>query len=204
MNPESFRDIENMENTPPDNSSLIDEETSSNDMDNITIVQSESISSSQNSSEEVLTEYSTDNIICVSDTDSNYQMQDSIVDDSTQSFNTDSLQGNREMFAASQLKVSDVLLMIESFSTSKNLTRTDHENLINLIKVLAGPEFEHWNPTQYKLSQIYDAPLDLIILHFFCEKCNLILTRKHLNKSSKKETFRCYICKKKKICSFIA
>lgn len=188
-----------MENTPPDNSSLIDEETSSNDMDNITSVLSESISSSQNSSEEVLTEYSTDNIICVSDTDSNYQMQDSIVDDTTQSFNTDSLQGNREMFPASQLKVSDVLLMIGSFSTSKNLTRTDHEDLINLIKVLTEPEFENWNPTKYKLSQIYDAPLDLIILHFFCEKCNLILTRKHLNKVRKKKHFVVISVKKKKM-----
>lgn len=109
-------------------------------------------------------------------------------------FDTKSMQGNRLMFPASNLLVSDVLLMIETFVVEKNFSEKDEKDFINFIKVLAGPEFEHWNASKYLRSKCYDPPPSTINLNFFCSKCNCILDVKDIKSCSKKELKDCDSC----------
>ncbi|XP_074100029.1 uncharacterized protein LOC141528069 isoform X2 [Cotesia typhae] len=109
---------------------------------------------------------------------------------------THKIEGDRIMFPAANLKVSDVLLMIQMFSISKNLTKTDENDLLKLVKVLAGPDFEAWDCSYYLRSKIFGVADDKVTLNFFCETCNVILTKRSLQNGSKKEKVQCEKCKK--------
>lgn len=100
------------------------------------------------------------------------------------------------MFTDSGLKISDVLLMVTTFSTDKNLSQRDEDDLIAFVKVLAGPRFEHWNPSLYHRSKIYDPPSDKVHVNFYCETCNAILVTKELKNQKKKESVVCKKCRK--------
>lgn len=82
--------------------------------------------------------------ISSSDDENNFDIADEITKDKT-TFDSSQVEGNRIMFPQSNLSVFDVLLMIEMFSISKNLTKSDQIDLMKLIKILAGPDFELWN-----------------------------------------------------------
>lgn len=68
-------------------------------------------------------------------------------------FNTDLFHGSRIMFPQPQLTVADVMFMITVYSIRKNLTKKDEDDLIDRIKILAGPEFVSWNASQYARAQ---------------------------------------------------
>lgn len=109
-------------------------------------------------------------------------------------FNTASMRGNHMMFPAAGLHVSDVLLMVETFSVHKNFSQRDDQDLINFVKVLAGPEFKYWNASHYLRSKCYDPPSMTINLNFYCVKCNCILGVKEVKDCGKREYKVCDNC----------
>lgn len=118
-------------------------------------------------------------------------------DDCFTTFDTRKVNGDKIMFPAAGLTISDVLLMITTFSVQKRLTRRDQDDLIRLIKILAGPDFESWDVSHYYRSKIYNPPRRLMTAHYFCagEKCASLLTSRSLQESMKKsETFQCEDC----------
>lgn len=110
-------------------------------------------------------------------------------------FDTNQIDGDRIMFPAANLRVSDVVLMVEMFSISKNLTKSDQNELLQLVKILAGPDFEAWECSYYMRNKVYGVSDDKITLHFFCENCNVILKNKGLKDSLKNEKVQCDSCK---------
>lgn len=109
-------------------------------------------------------------------------------------FNSGQIQDDIIMFPAADITASDVLFMVEMFSASKNFTRKDENDLLNLIKTLAGPDFTEWESSSYLRSKMHNVPDDKIILHFFCESCKVILTKKSLKNSVKREKITCKKC----------
>ncbi|XP_074114119.1 uncharacterized protein LOC141537172 [Cotesia typhae] len=157
---------------------------SDSDSDNEETSDSESeVDSEQDSEYEQTTESDSDN----SSTDDSFR------------FNCDKMNGSTIMFPQSSSTVSDVLLMVTAFSVSKHLTRNDQDDLINLIKVLAGPAFESWNASHYSRSKAYNPPRKKIQSNFYCqtEKCQRILHTRKLSDKDKKIKVQCSDCKAK-------
>lgn len=91
-------------------------------------------------------------------------------------FDTSRVNGSAIMFPAAKLTVSDVLLMIQTYSVTAECTKKDEQNLLEFVKILAGPEWAEWKPpSNYYLSKIYDLPKDKIKLHFYCTTCHTIV-----------------------------
>ncbi|XP_074109088.1 uncharacterized protein LOC141533894 [Cotesia typhae] len=157
---------------------------SDSDSDNEETSDSESeVDSEQDSEYEQTTESDSDN----SSTDDSFR------------FNCDKMNGSTIMFPQSSSTVSDVLLMVTAFSVSKHLTRNDQDDLINLIKVLAGSAFESWNASHYSRSKAYNPPRKKIQSNFYCqtEKCQRILHTRKLSDKDKKIKVQCSDCKAK-------
>ena len=79
---------------------------------------------------------------------------------------------NVMMFPDQNLTTWDVSLMIIGLCIRYNLSYVVRKAIFALIKVLAGPQFEHWNISKFKISQMYDPPDEAITLCFFCTACN--------------------------------
>lgn len=143
---------------------------------------------------------STNDTIYMSDSDSNIQSnnnsKNSCNTHSTK-FNTDYMQSSTIMFPQAQLTISDVLLMITVFSVNKNLTKQDEDDLIDLVKVLAGPEFVSWNTSHYARAKTYNPPSSKINTNFYCENCNVILITHNNSKKMKETSAICKDCETK-------
>ncbi|XP_074112816.1 uncharacterized protein LOC141536290 [Cotesia typhae] len=113
--------------------------------------------------------------------------------DESNLFNTDHMQGSLMMFPRAQLTIADVLLMITVYSIKKRLTKKDENDLIELVKLLAGPEFSSWNPSQHARDKAYNPPKSKINTHFYCTNCNIILTS-HNCKRMKTKSIKCTDC----------
>ncbi|KAF7993186.1 hypothetical protein HCN44_006246 [Aphidius gifuensis] len=109
------------------------------------------------------------------DDNSNYEESNNEWSDRDLKFDTKSMQGDRLMFPAANLHVSDVLLMIETFIVKKNFSERDEEDFIKFVKTLAGPEFESWTASHYLRSKSFDPPSSTIKMHFYCSICYCIL-----------------------------
>lgn len=90
------------------------------------------------------------------------------------------------MFKESQLRICDVMLMIFSYSVRFSLSYKARRGLIEMAKAFAGPEFSHWDISDYFLSQIFDPPDSVILYHFWCPVCCLLLEEPTTKKSFKK------------------
>ena len=102
---------------------------------------------------------------------------------------------NRIMFAASNLTVSEVLLMLKGIIIKSNMTRNIQIALLQLIQTLAGSKFDNWNYTPYLISRMFKTPFDKIKKHYFCSQCNVkLLPIKGVVNISK--SMQCEKCKK--------
>lgn len=151
------------------------------------------ISNKMNDSENIFHENfdssSTDDTIYMSNSNCNTQSSNDLNNLSTthtKKLNTDHVQVSAMMFLQAQLTISDVLLMITVFSVKKSLTRQDENDLIDLVKVLAGPEFVSWNASYHARAKTFNPPRSKINTHFYCEACNVII-KTHNNSQKIKE-----------------
>ena len=102
----------------------------------------------------------------------------------------------RIMFPASNLTVSEVLLMLKGIIIKSNMTRDIQIALLQLIQTLAGPKFDNWNYTPYLISKMFKSPSDKIKKHYYCSQCNvkLLLPIKGVENISK--SVQCEMCEK--------
>ncbi|XP_015124865.1 uncharacterized protein LOC107046705 [Diachasma alloeum] len=159
--------------------------------ENIGLASDDHVTDDYEISQEVLTDNllnSEDSSSANSDNDENNGVfyddssEDSTSDsESTLHFHTNSVQGNRTIFPATQLKVADVLLMIISLCAAARLTQDVQSHLVEMMKICAGPDFELWNASNHYLSQIYNPSRDKMTAHFFCNECGTILISRPLN-----------------------
>ncbi|XP_044597536.1 uncharacterized protein LOC123274110 isoform X3 [Cotesia glomerata] len=117
--------------------------------------------------------------------------------DKSKTFNTDHMQGKTMMFSKAQLTVADVLLMVTVYSIKHRSTKREEDDLIGLIKILAGPEFSSWNPSHHARAKAYNPPKSKINTHFFCTNCNIILTSHNNSQKMKKKSIKCTTCEAK-------
>lgn len=137
------------------------------------------------------------NIIFDSDNDSDSESEDEGDASDTNEYdanrcNTDS----RIMFPASNLSVSDVLLMLKGIIIRFNVTRDMKAALLTFTKVLAGPEFESWNYSTYLMSKSIAPPSDKTHKHYYyCETCYVQVLKIPLNQclSISKQCEKCQI-----------
>lgn len=106
------------------------------------------------------------------DDSSNYS---SSADETTFNFNADRVEGNRIMFPAAELPISDALLMVSTLSAKNRFTKEAQQEVVDLVKVLAGPQFKSWNASNYHLAKMCDPPRDKMIMHFLCDQCQELL-----------------------------
>ena len=124
---------------------------------------------------------------------------DSSDDDSELSFNetfSNDKKDHRIMFAASNLSVSDVMLMLQAINIRFNKTREEQNTLLKLVKVLAGPSFDTLSYSPYKLTKAVAPPKETMKKQYYCPTCNCIITEMFLSEK-KKFSKVCEICQKK-------
>lgn len=101
----------------------------------------------------------------------------------------------RTMFPQSNLTVSDVCMILEAINVSFGATRAHHTAMLELIKLLAGPQFTTWNFSSYLLSERVGTPKEHLKKVYYCTECNVTLGEILLS-DIKKRTFRCEKCEK--------
>lgn len=78
---------------------------------------------------------------------------------------------NLLMFPQSGLNVNEVVEMLSGFFIQFGLTENARIKLFEIIKILAGPNFQNLNISNYLLNQMIDPPESKIIYHFYCQAC---------------------------------
>ena len=117
-------------------------------------------------------------------------------DEQPQPFRAESFyKDKRIMFPASNLTISDVMLMLKAITIKFGMPRIQKIALINFTKYLAGPEYNTFNLSPYKLDKYIAPPKDNVKKRYFCEECNESLLEMLV---SEKKTIvtQCCICKK--------
>ncbi|KAL7297544.1 hypothetical protein TKK_0009904 [Trichogramma kaykai] len=102
---------------------------------------------------------------------------------------------NRIMFPSSELSVSDVLLMIKGFNIKFGTTRAMQQALLDFVKVLAGPNFELWDYSTYKLSKTLAPPKETIQKKYYCTECSILLIDLDISRTKKIKVL-CHECQK--------
>ncbi|XP_043472768.1 uncharacterized protein LOC122511002 [Leptopilina heterotoma] len=102
--------------------------------------------------------------------------------------------GTEIMFPKAALCVSDVLFMILGFCLRFSLSDTARMALLDLVKVLAGPEFKEWRLSKYMFSQLCDAPDSVIKYNFYCPTCCICLFPCTSKKEFKNTVVTCKKC----------
>ncbi|XP_036151203.1 uncharacterized protein LOC118648847 [Monomorium pharaonis] len=99
-----------------------------------------------------------------------------------------SFDDNTIMFEKTNLTIRDIMTLIMGFSIRFRLSDLGRQKLIELIKLIAGPEFKDINISKYRLQQRFDPPDDKINYHYYCNSCN-----KEILYSISKLNFKNYI-----------
>lgn len=75
------------------------------------------------------------------------------------------------MFEKSGQTVTDIMEMIVAFSLKFGVSHEARHELLEILKICAGPGFQDLKISDYKLSQIFDPPSETINFHFYCNSC---------------------------------
>lgn len=105
------------------------------------------------------------------------------------------------MFSDSKTTVLDMLNMVQALKLRHNLTKNVIQDIIELLKVLAGQEFIFMDMSQYFVNQFSQPTHGTKLYTFYCPTCKKILkkfvTKKELlrvNKSLVKPELECEGC----------
>lgn len=79
------------------------------------------------------------------------------------------------MFEAADLSISQVFIMIQALCLRYHHSDESRHALLNFVKILAGPKFNHINITKYTMSKKYNPPADKILYVFYCTQCYSVL-----------------------------
>ena len=108
------------------------------------------------------------------------------------------------MFEKSKITLKEVLDMIECIYVNFNLSKAVGDAIIDLTKVLAGPEFTSININSYFMSKLYKPFKDVKTFTFYCSTCNTAFLEPISKSQLKKKTnIKCKNCEKLFILSTI-
>ncbi|XP_057324143.1 uncharacterized protein LOC130666848 [Microplitis mediator] len=99
------------------------------------------------------------------------------------------------MFKSSGISVWEVLHMVTAITIRFNLSDEAQQAILQLIKLLAGPEFDYLDTSKYFMSKIFHPPTNIMLYVFYCESCNLPLNIPMSKyKIMKKKSTKCEKC----------
>lgn len=99
------------------------------------------------------------------------------------------------MFKESNFTVQSVMTMVMAFSLRFKLSDIGRSEMINMIKLLAGPKFKEINISKYILNKAFDPPDEKIIYHYFCHNCTKTITYSTSRKNFCNKKITCNFCK---------
>ncbi|XP_008554679.1 uncharacterized protein LOC103576304 isoform X2 [Microplitis demolitor] len=75
------------------------------------------------------------------------------------------------MFKSSGISVLEVLNMIAAISIRFSLSDEANQAVLQLIKILAGSEFQLIDVSKYTISKLFHPPANAVLHVFYCESC---------------------------------
>lgn len=78
---------------------------------------------------------------------------------------------NIVMFEEAGLTITEVFTMVQALSLRFYMSDEATAALRQLIKILAGPRFEHLNISKFTMAQRFNPPEDKISYTFYCKNC---------------------------------
>lgn len=101
------------------------------------------------------------------------------------------------MFSESKISVEGVIYMLQAVRIRHGLNQTATSDLLQLIKILAGPSFEKFQFSKYFLNQFCSPKENIKFYTFYCKPCEKIL-KELCTKDELKifKTAECPKCKK--------
>lgn len=106
---------------------------------------------------------------------------------------------NLLMFPQSNLYVNDVMEMLLGYFIQFNVTEKARSKLIEVIKILAGPQFQNINFSNYTLNKILNPPEDKVTFHYYCQSCEGTIVHSSVKSAIKKQEKFCEKCETKNI-----
>lgn len=101
------------------------------------------------------------------------------------------------MFKISNLSVWQVFTAVMAIILRYNLSDEVHQAILDLVKLLAGPDFKFLDTSKYLMMKLFNPLGDAAKYVFYCTKCNIILTKFiPINKNLTAEV-ECHKCKLK-------
>ncbi|XP_031783863.1 uncharacterized protein LOC100679876 [Nasonia vitripennis] len=75
------------------------------------------------------------------------------------------------MFETSKLTINDVMTLVMAFSIRFKISEVGRSELINMIKLFAGPQVNDINISKYRFQQKFDPPNETSMIHYYCMSC---------------------------------
>ncbi|KAJ8672046.1 hypothetical protein QAD02_003305 [Eretmocerus hayati] len=80
------------------------------------------------------------------------------------------------LFPPSDLSVEDILNVVQAIYLRHKISKGTRHAILELIKVLAGPEFKNLNLSQYYINEFNQPPEDHKTYTFYCKGCFAVLS----------------------------
>lgn len=105
-------------------------------------------------------------------------------------------QDERIMFPQSNLSIKEVEILTQALCIRFNMNYEAEMGIFGYAAKLAGPEFESYKMTRYRLSKLYDPPESTMKYIFICNKCNVVILKIGSSNFKTQEKL-CPTCKEK-------
>ncbi|CAD6234322.1 GSCOCG00012392001-RA-CDS, partial [Cotesia congregata] len=105
------------------------------------------------------------------------------------------------MFQVSSLSVWQVLNMTMAIVLRFHLSDEAHQAILELIKVLAGPDFKNFSISKYNINKLFSQVDDFVKYIFYCTVCNTRLAKPIPMNTNMRKKVQCKKCKKRYITS---
>ncbi|OXU29009.1 hypothetical protein TSAR_014435, partial [Trichomalopsis sarcophagae] len=103
--------------------------------------------------------------------DQTYDSYDSTDESNSMHCNEETAFDDRIMFRESQMTVRDVMTLVMAHSLRFKTSDAANDSLIDMLKILAGPEAKDIDISKYRFKQAFDPPDDKIKYHYYCTAC---------------------------------
>lgn len=102
------------------------------------------------------------------------------------------------MFKSSNISVLQVLNMITAITIRFSLSDEAQQAILQLIKILAGPDFQFLDVSKYTISKQFNPSANAVLHVFYCESCCIPVTEPITRyQMKKKKSTKCPKCEKK-------
>ncbi|XP_071653015.1 uncharacterized protein [Temnothorax longispinosus] len=128
--------------------------------------------------------------------DTSDDSNDSLDDSDEDIDNRRNFHDNLLIFPAAGITVSDVIKMTDGLSLRHRFSCEAQLAILELIKTLAGPQFKDWDVSSYRVTKLYNPPLQKISYTFYCSECNVTLLESIKSTNFSTQQIICDKCEK--------